>query len=301
MEQSPIAVRIWPYLQERFPLGKHGPLIAAFAFAAISLSREARGAAGFVSASQFLAAFGFCFIFFLHLRIADEHKDAEEDLAVRPHLPVPRGLVTLHELRIFGLFMGVFQVAILAYYPAIIGLALMAYAYQWLMYHEFFAPAFLKRSLPLYTLSHMAILPLADVVSSGFDWAVAAQAFPLPFLWIFGLSYSNGLVLEIGRKIRHSSQEEAGYATYSSLFGGQRATLLWAGCMALNLLFVGIICAQFYSASFLIVMLGIGLLSCFPALLFYLAPSPVRSKALEAASGIWALGMYVALGVAHYI
>ena len=44
-------------------------------------------------------AFGVCLLMFLQLRIADEFKDADDDARWRPYRPVPRGLVTLGELR----------------------------------------------------------------------------------------------------------------------------------------------------------------------------------------------------------
>src|SRR5439155_297122 len=41
-------------------------------------------------------------VFFFLLRVLDEHKDEDVDRRFRPELPVPRGLVTLAELRWLG-------------------------------------------------------------------------------------------------------------------------------------------------------------------------------------------------------
>jgi len=49
--------------------------------------------------ARFAAAFATVLLFFLQLRIADEFKDYEEDRRCRPHRPVPRGLVSLGELK----------------------------------------------------------------------------------------------------------------------------------------------------------------------------------------------------------
>ena len=41
-------------------------------------------------------------VFFFLLRVLDEHKDQDVDRRWRPELPVPRGLVSLAELRWIG-------------------------------------------------------------------------------------------------------------------------------------------------------------------------------------------------------
>ncbi len=292
--------RIWTYLGERFPPGQHGFLIAAFSFSAISLSREIRGVAGFIGPQAYAGAYFFSLLFFLHLRLADEHKDADEDALVRPHLPVPRGLVSLQELRYLGYITLLLQFVLLCLFPVVIPLAVAAYAWQYLMLKEFFMPEFIKKHAWLYVGSHMLILPLVDLVSSGFDWAVAGHAFPLGFIWIFGLSYSNGLVLEVGRKIRHESQEEPGYATYSATMGGAKATLFWLLLMAVNIGLAAFIGHFLYSATVAAIVAVIGCACCIPAVLFYNEATPARSKLIEKCAGIWALGMYLGLGTAHY-
>jgi len=302
MSQSDsLLTRLWQYQKERFPLGNHGLLIAAFSFSAISLSLEIRGVKGFISSYYFIACFIYSFLFFLRLRIADEHKDAEEDKEVRPHLPVPRGLVSLKELRIVGYIAFTIQVVLLlGFFQKVIPVALLAIGYEWLMRKEFFAHEFLKKRLWLYTASHMLILPLADLVSSAFDWAMANESFPWEFLWVFALSYSNGLVLEIGRKIRHATQENPGYMTYSALLGEKKATALWLWLMAANVLiavYIGYILFGNYMALSLLIL---GLLGALPAIKFYQNASPAGSKLIEKVSGIWALGMYLTLGIAHF-
>ena len=91
------AARLWEYQAERFPVFKHGALIAAFGASAVCLSALLRGATPnlLAVAVAVLVLFGF----FFQLRVADEHKDNEDDTKYRPERPVPRGLVTLKELR----------------------------------------------------------------------------------------------------------------------------------------------------------------------------------------------------------
>jgi len=301
-QKASLVTRLWQYQKERFPIANHGLLIVAFSFSAISLSRQIRGVSGFISLEAFIACFLYGFLFFLRLRIADEHKDAVEDKAVRPHLPVPRGLVTLKELKILDYIAFAIQACVLLlFYRQVIPVALIALGYDYLMRNEFFAHEFLKKRLWLYTASHMMILPFADLVSSAFDWAVAEQPFPWEFLWVFALSYSNGLVLEIGRKIRHPSQENAGYMTYSAMLGPKKATALWLWLMAANVLIAVYIGYSLYNPVIALVLGVLGISSTIPAISFYAKPSEKGSKAIESISGIWALGMYLSLGIAHFL
>jgi 4-hydroxybenzoate polyprenyltransferase len=86
-----LGARLWAYQAERFPLVKHGVLIAAFGASAVCLSALLRGDAPSLMALAVavLVLFGF----FFQLRVADEHKDNADDSKFRPERPVPRGLV----------------------------------------------------------------------------------------------------------------------------------------------------------------------------------------------------------------
>ncbi|MDQ6763693.1 MAG: hypothetical protein M3015_13830, partial [Bacteroidota bacterium] len=96
---SSFFTRFYAYQKERFPFLAHGLLVASFSFSAISYSRICRGASGFVSASTFLMGIFITITLFFLVRIFDEFKDAEDDAKYRSELPVPRGLVSLHELK----------------------------------------------------------------------------------------------------------------------------------------------------------------------------------------------------------
>ena len=97
----------WVYQKERFPVFAHGPLILAFSASAVCFSSLLRGTNP--SLRSIAVAFITSFIFFLQLRIADEFKDFEEDSRYRPYRPVPRGLVTLHELGVVFVVGGLIQ------------------------------------------------------------------------------------------------------------------------------------------------------------------------------------------------
>ena len=90
------------YQRERFPLAAHAPLVAAFSTSAVCFSSLARGHFAVPHASSLFVAFATSLLFFLQLRIADEIKDADDDARFRPYRPVPRGLVSLAELKAIG-------------------------------------------------------------------------------------------------------------------------------------------------------------------------------------------------------
>ena len=171
LEQNrPLRYRLYIYLQERFPLMSHGLLIASFTFSAISFSRISRGVTGFIPTKYFLVGLFNGLAFFLILRICDEFKDKEEDKKYRSYLPVPRGLVSLGELKQLGLVVGSLQLlSILFLQPQMLGLYLTVMAYLFLMTKEFFIPQWLKGQPLTYALSHMMIIPLIDLYSSGLD------------------------------------------------------------------------------------------------------------------------------------
>jgi hypothetical protein len=101
------------------------------------------------------------------------------------------------------------------------------------MSFEFFVPAWLKARPFLYLVSHMAIMPLIDLFVTACEWLPRAGA-PPPGLWLFlALSFVNGCVLEIGRKLYARENERPGVETYSALLGPKRAALAWSACAIL--------------------------------------------------------------------
>ncbi|MCA9838793.1 MAG: hypothetical protein KC422_17895, partial [Trueperaceae bacterium] len=153
-------MRWWQYQKERFPLFAHGPLILVFSLSALSYSSLLRGYYAVPSFKVGLAAFFTCLLFFLQLRIADEFKDHDDDLAYRPYRPVPRGLIKLKELGYLLPITMLIQL-LLAFWlrPSLIWLLLLVWLYWGIMWREFFVPAWLKAHPLLYLASHMLIMP----------------------------------------------------------------------------------------------------------------------------------------------
>jgi len=291
--------RWWIYQRERFPILAHGALIAAFSSSAVSFSMLVRGESSLPSAAGLLVAFGTSFLFFLQLRIADEFKDFDEDKQYRPYRPVPRGLVTLRELGVVAAAAAVLQLCLAAWLePRLLLLLGLTWAYLVVMSKEFFVRDWLIRHPLVYMFSHMVILPLVDLYATACDWMVGGASLP-PRLWPFlAVSYANGCALELGRKIRAPEDEEAGVATYTALWGRNRAVATWLIALAATGCF-GLVAAVQIDFILPVVMV-LGTLLTAAALIshrFLLEPATARAKWFEPFSGVWTLLVYLILGV----
>jgi 4-hydroxybenzoate polyprenyltransferase len=289
--------RWWIYQKERFPVFAHGPLVLAFSLSAMSYSALLRGERS-LRPDAALIAFVTAFVFFLQLRIADEFKDAEDDAKWRPYRPVPRGLVSLRELGWVGVGGAIVQLAgSLWLRPPLTLLLMGAWTYLALMSREFFVHQWLKSHPLFYMLSHMVIMPVFDIYATACDWMTAGASPPDGLGWFLAVSYMNGVVIEVGRKIRAPEDEEEGVETYTVLWGRWRALLAWVGAIAVTALLAWRGAALVGFATEVGILLAV-LVICASLLSLRFAASPVpgRGKLFELFSGIWTLLMYLSLG-----
>lgn len=286
------------YQRERFPLVGHAILISAFSFSAVSYSRLSRGTEGFIPWPHFLVGVFTTFTLFLLVRIFDEFKDAADDARYRRELPVPRGLISLHELRTVGIVAFIAQVAVnLLFFPKMLAIYAIVIAYLCLMGKEFFIAKWLKKRPFWYVTSHMLIIPLIDTYASGLDWLLAGADAPFGLLFFFAVSFMNGIVLEIGRKIRTPGDEQKGVDTYSHLLGPKRAAWLWIAVLTATWLLS--MAASHYAGYGPLAYAVLGILfagCCVPALLFLVRTDRKRAKAIELTSAAWTVAMYLSLG-----
>ncbi len=288
----------WTYQRERFPIVAHGILIAAFSSSAVCFSSLLRRDATLPRPLTLVVAFGTAFLFFLQLRIADEFKDFEEDSRFRPYRAVPRGLVSLRELGVLGVLAGVVQLLLcLALDPSLLMLLAVAWTYLALMSKEFFVGEWLKRHPVPYLISHMVIVPIVDFYATACDWWPLGAGAPAGLVWFVAASYSNGVVIEIGRKIRGPADEEIGVSTYSALWGPRGAVLAWFAAL-LTTAVCALLAAE--RIDFLIpvacVLAVLLMLAGTVAWRFVCEPTQGRSKWIENISGVWMLVLYLSVG-----
>ena len=289
-------LRFWTYLQERFPLPAHGPLVLAFAGGVACASAALRGAQG-PGWGPVTVAFVVALGAFFQLRVADEWKDADEDRRFRPERPVPRGLITLRELTAGALAVAAVQIGACLWLDARLLLPLAAiWAFGALMTVEFGARDWLSRR-PFATLAtHAPIVPLIDFFSVSCDVLGNGAGYPPGTAWLVGVSLFGGTVVEVGRKVWASADERPGVPTYSGAWGRRRALLVWAGAVALSLA-CGLGVLAHVGARGLMVGLGIGAALVVAAGVGALwGDGAGRGRVVEVAAGLWTLGLYGVLG-----
>lgn len=290
--------RLWQYQSERFPIFAHGLLIAAFSFSGVCLSAILRGSEQLPSAATLFVAFACSLAFFFQLRVADEFKDAAEDKQHRPYRPVPRGLVSLGELRLAGIFTAVGQLTLcLTVKPTLIPLLLVAWVYLALMTREFFVGNWLRKHPVIYMTSHMMILPIVDYFITACDWLPGAA--PHGLLLFLAVSFFNGLVIEIGRKLRSQAEEESGVDTYSKLWGLERAVRIWLALM-LTTAGLAVITAMHYGYELGLLtggVLGVMLVGTALGAAKLLKQRPDDTAArFEKLAAVWTLVLYLSIG-----
>jgi len=293
-----LANRWMTYRGERYPLLQYVPLVAVFSFSAVSYSAALRGRT--FAWQAWLVAFVTSLSMFLLLRIADEFKDAEDDARWRPYRPVPRGLVTLPELGRIAVVLLALQLAVsLLYHPGLAVLLLVLWAYFGLMSKEFFAVEWLRARPVAYLASHMLIMPLLDLYATACDWLPAQGGQHVTLVFFLVASFFNGIVIEVGRKVRCEQDEEEGVETYSFLWGRRTAVTVLLAAMAVTgvmaVLAAGVIGAALPVAAVLLVVFVV----CLAVFVRFLAePTHERARWFQPLSGLWTLTLYLSLGLA---
>jgi len=284
------------YQKERFPLLAHGPLIAAFSACAVAFSSLLRNAPP-PGWQMVFTAFGVCLLMFLQLRIADEFKDAEEDARWRPYRPVPRGLVSLKELRAVFILAAIFQTALVLALDARLMIVLgIAWSYLALMSVEFFCRDWLKKRPIIYLVSHMGIMPLVDFFGTACEWLPRGAHAPSGLGWFLAASFFNGIVIETGRKLRQPADEEEGVETYSRLWGKSVGSSVWLGMMAATLLCAAGAAREIDFEAPVLLVLALLVLIAMAIRLAYLKGS-LSGKKIEMISAVWTLALYLMLGL----
>ncbi|MCA9838792.1 MAG: hypothetical protein KC422_17890, partial [Trueperaceae bacterium] len=115
--------------------------------------------------------------------------------------------------------------------------------------------------------------------------------------WFLVLSFFNGIVVEVGRKLRSPADEEHGVETYTALYGVKRASLLWL--LALILTSLAALMAAYSIGTLwgVAIMLGLLLIGAVLLLIRFQGKKAGSGKALELFSGIWTLALYLSLGI----
>ena len=168
------------------------------------------------------------FLQFLMVRIIDEFKDYEEDCKFRPYRPVPRGLITLKELKILFIICIILQILItLKYCIKAIPFLILVWVFFAIMSKSFFIKKLTEKYILLEVMLDELLMPilviyLAIFVNGSIEQLFASKIF---FLFLF-MTYIISWIVEIARKVRCKEDEEKGVKTYTAVFGIKNATIL---------------------------------------------------------------------------
>lgn len=295
MSQNALS-RLWTYQAERFPLAKTAPLLGVFSAASITVSAEMAGRP-WPPVGAYVAGFAIAMTLFFQMRVCDEVKDLEDDRRFRPERPIPRGLVSLSLIRRLGI--GSLPITALAafwWHAPVLWLLALVWVWLLVMTFEFGVPAFLKARPVLYLVSHMAIMPLIDLLLTAIEWLPAGQ--PSRHLWLFlTLSFVNGCIIEIGRKLWAREAEIEGVDSYSRLWGPRRAANLWAGCILLALVLLLGVGLTTGTVLLCVAVGGVGAGLCLRAAREYAAnPTAKMQGRMDNLAGLWVFASYAVAG-----
>lgn len=220
----------YTYQKERFPVLAFGSYVFAIAFATYCFSNSEFNKVYPLGTSFFdwkiiLTMFVLGLLQFLMVRIIDEFKDYEEDCKYRPYRPVPRGLISLKELKVLFIICAILQIAITA---IVNRYALKFLVLLWIVFYLMTKGFFIKKVLDKHILLEVTfdeiMMPILVVFLSKFP---NGRIFLTNryFLFLF-MTYVVSWIIEIARKVRCKEDEEEGVRTYTAVFGIIKAMLL---------------------------------------------------------------------------
>jgi 4-hydroxybenzoate polyprenyltransferase len=127
---------------------------------------------------------------------------------------------------------------------------------------------------------------------------VAGADPPAALPWFLAAAYANGMVFEVGRKLRAPQDEEPGVETYSALWGTRRAALLWFCALALAGVFTVIAATSVGATQPAALIAGASIAATlWVALRFAQSPTSTGSKIIRWYSAAWLLAAYLIFGL----
>lgn len=239
-------------------------------------------------------------LFFLWLRVLDEHKDFENDRVAHPRRVLQRGLVTLGDLKDVGAAALVIQLGVSVWIDGGAGLVtgwwLVALVWSLLMAKEFFVRDWLRRHIIWYALSHMVVMLalVAWVATMGAAAASRSRA-----TWVLAaLVYASGLAFEMGRKMRAPQDEHPLADSYTQSLGVHPATVLLSAVVGivsvLSLVTTGVVNNGIWPGVLLAAIAGLAV-ALGVLREFHGRPTPRAAKRVEAGVGLSILTMHTAL------
>ncbi|GIW72289.1 MAG: hypothetical protein KatS3mg102_1831 [Planctomycetota bacterium] len=291
------AARRWHALiRERFPPAAYVPMAALFVLGNGAYAVAVHGAAP--AWWRFGVALVLALSFFFRLRLFDEIKDHEVDLAVHPERPLARGLLSPVELKrvIYGLT-GLELLLAAALGWALVLAHALAVAYSYLMYNEFFIGRWLRPRLTTYAVTHTFVSALLGLSVAAVASGRGLGALGWRVLAFGAVNWALFNVFEFARKTFAPAEERPGVESYSKIFGPAGAALLTASQLAVALAVLAVLGVPGRGAAALGWQLGLLAVVVLPALAYALRPVPPAARVFRAAASAYLVLFFAVLSV----
>ena len=297
-------VRMRGYLREMFPLPTQLVIAVITGLGIAGYARVVHGLHGPIPPQAILAAGWNVFAVSLILRLMDELKDRDIDRLLFPERPLPSGRVRESDIRIsLGAANALFLVTNASSLPVVVSAA-ATLGYAWLMYARFFAPAALKRSLPITLATHTPIVPLLLLQAFlaagdrlGVPVAVMRWSAILPYV---AMIWAAVLGWELARKIR-APEAETAYVTYSQILGPAGSVAAAAAAQAIAVLLGVHLYAELELPALYPAVLAGAWLACLAAYARFLLHPSARTARLKPVAAAFAFTVLAAQALAFAV
>lgn len=229
--EDPLWKRLLAYSNQRFPILEHGIMITAYVFSNLFVAQALQPEIETTAVGiPLLMGIAVIFLFFLHLRVFDEHKDFENDVEHYSDRVLQRGVITLTHLKVVGAAAIAGQFILCMVHSTGAAVAwLLAFGYSLIMLKEFFCREWLEKRFLLYAITHLLIMPLLALIIYGLATTNLPWEAPGWFYLYAVLSFFVMFNWEISRKIRAPEDEVDGIQTYTKVFGTYGAAWVLIG------------------------------------------------------------------------
>lgn len=250
---DPFFKRLLAYLHERFPPVVYTVLVALFWMSSVFTSATlSQTDIPWLSAMVMPVVWGV----FLHLRLFDEHKDAEIDRLAYPDRLLSRGVVDLPLLWRLALVVILLEGSL----SALMGLKVLivwgvTLLFTLAMRVEFGIGTWLNQHIFIYAITHNPVVACLGMLC----WAATGHEWNPVFAGYLLMVSLASLAFELGRKIRQPEEELSGVDSYSSVFGRARSVWILRAVGILSTV-VGGLLLWYLSKGVLSVFFGLGLL-----------------------------------------
>ncbi len=285
----------WQFTKERFEPISHTTMIFLFVFLHVLFAVKVYQTP--INPYVAIILFVIVFVFYFKLRLYDEIKDYTLDCKINPMRPLPRGLISIPEVKqaiITCILLQVFLFYITRF-NLVFG-HIVTILYSLLMYKEFFIREKIRPHLTTYAILHTFVTVLLTfsmfsfLTNRSFDEVMMNK----DFLYF---SLSNWMlfnIFEFGRKTFQPSEERDQVDTYSSLFKKPGAVLLVLSQVILSMIFINQINffkSPFFYYAFVILFLCMMILS----LMFVFSEKTTLAKIYRAFSSFYIVLFFIIL------